>query len=71
MTDISFDFTIPWTEGPCAHLSLHVEGEHTILEYCPKGCDGTPLFDLTITCKDCGQIIHEVHSGHEDCKYGR
>jgi len=70
MSECEFDFTIPDSEA-CRHRNIHVESSMSVVEYCPKGCDGETMIDLTVTCKDCCIVLHEEHTGHEGCKYGR
>jgi hypothetical protein len=68
--NITIDLAVPLCD-PCPHRRLAVEVNAWVLEYCPKGCDGEQMLDVTTRCVDCGKIITEIHQGHEGCKYGR
>jgi hypothetical protein len=58
-------------QSVCKHPNLDDDFEVSVVEYCPKGCDGDVLIDGTVYCMNCNLVIYEVHRGHEDCKYGR
>ena len=68
--NLNESFTIDRTDD-CKHSNLTISLDTSVVEYCPKGCDGEAMVDMTITCDDCQSVIHEIHSGHEGCKYGR
>lgn len=71
----SFTFSIPDPDASqhwrCQHKNIRVQHSTWILEYCPKGCDGEQMVDIVVACDSCGMVIHEQHTGHEGCKYGR
>lgn len=55
----------------CEHANLDDDIEVSVVEHCPKGCDGAAVVDGSVFCLDCNAVIYEIHSGHEGCKYGR
>lgn len=50
----------------CGHHSFDVSADVDFLEYCTKGCDGNIGICLTITCRECGTVVHEyIVNSHE------